>query len=117
MLHRSTPESGLRHRADGPRARSYDLIAFDWDGTLFDSTAIIARCIQDAVRDVGGAVPSDEAASHVIGLGLMDALAHADVDRFSAYRLFATGVVEFEVVVRTVKCLGLTAHHLALGLE
>ena len=80
MLHRSTPESGLRHRADGPRARSYDLIAFDWDGTLFDSTAIIARCIQNAVRDVGGSVPSDEVASHVIGLGLMEALAHAAPD-------------------------------------
>lgn len=33
--------------------RRFDLIAFDWDGTLFDSTAIIARCIQAAVRDVG----------------------------------------------------------------
>ncbi|MFM8692205.1 MAG: HAD family hydrolase, partial [Limnohabitans sp.] len=28
------------------RPRQYDLIAFDWDGTLFDSTAIITRCIQ-----------------------------------------------------------------------
>jgi hypothetical protein len=26
--------------------RQFDLIAFDWDGTLFDSTAIITRCIQ-----------------------------------------------------------------------
>ena len=45
------------------RPRRFDLIAFDWDGTLFDSTAIIVRSIQDAVRDVGGAVPSDEAAA------------------------------------------------------
>jgi phosphoglycolate phosphatase len=45
------------------RPRRFDLIAFDWDGTLFDSTAIIVRCIQEAVRDVGGAVPTDEAAS------------------------------------------------------
>lgn len=62
------------------RARTYDLIAFDWDGTLFDSTAIITRCIQEAVRDVGGTVPDDERASHVIGLGLMQALAHAAPD-------------------------------------
>ena len=41
-----------------PRPRQYDLIAFDWDGTLYDSTALIVRCIQDAVRDVGGTVPS-----------------------------------------------------------
>jgi phosphoglycolate phosphatase len=58
----------------------FDLIAFDWDGTLFDSTRIITRCIQNAVRDVGGKVPSDEAASFVIGMGLMEALAHAAPD-------------------------------------
>ena len=62
------------------RRRAFDLIAFDWDGTLFDSTAIITRCIQAAVRDVGGTVPSDAAASHVIGLGLLEALAHAAPD-------------------------------------
>ena len=61
-------------------SRVYDLIAFDWDGTLFDSTAIIARCIQAAVRDVGGAVPSDAAASQVIGLGFAQALAYVAPD-------------------------------------
>ncbi len=58
----------------------FDLIAFDWDGTLFDSTAIITRCIQEAVRDVGGTVPSDHEASYVIGMALMPALAHAAPD-------------------------------------
>ena len=62
------------------RARRFDLIAFDWDGTLCDSTAIIVRSIQAAVCDVGGAMPSDEAASYVIGMGLMQALAHAAPD-------------------------------------
>ena len=62
------------------RPRQFDLIAFDWDGTLFDSTAIIVRCIQAAVRDVGGQTPSDEAASYVIGMGLTQALAHAAPD-------------------------------------
>jgi len=62
------------------RARQFDLIAFDWDGTLFDSTAIITRSIQLAVGDVGGTVPSDQDASYVIGLGLMQALAHAAPD-------------------------------------
>ncbi len=60
--------------------RQFDLIAFDWDGTLFDSTAIITRCIQEAVRDVGGTVPSDTDAAYVIGMGLMAALAHAAPD-------------------------------------
>ena len=62
------------------RARQFDLVVFDWDGTLSDSTAIIVRCIQAAVLDVGGARPSDTAASYVIGLGLMQALAHAAPD-------------------------------------
>ena len=62
------------------RALNFDLFAFDWDGTLFDSTAIIVRCIQEAVRDVGGTVPSEREAAYVIGLGLMQALAHAAPD-------------------------------------
>ena len=62
------------------RPRRFDLIAFDWDGTLFDSTQIIVHCIQQAVADVGGAVPSDREAAYVIGMGLMEALAHAAPD-------------------------------------
>ena len=62
------------------RPRRFDLIAFDWDGTLFDSTAIIVRCIQRAVADVGGTVPSERDAAYVIGMGLMQALAHAAPD-------------------------------------
>ena len=63
-----------------PRPRQFDLIAFDWDGTLFDSTAIITRCIQLAVQDVGGAMPTREQASYVIGMALIPALAHAAPD-------------------------------------
>ena len=62
------------------RARRFDLIAFDWDGTLSDSTAVIVKCIQAAVADVGGTPPSDEAASYVIGMALMPALARAAPD-------------------------------------
>lgn len=61
-------------------ARKFDLIAFDWDGTLFDSTAAITRSIQLAVADVGGTVPTDAQASYVIGMALMPALAHAAPD-------------------------------------
>ena len=62
------------------RPRRFDLIAFDWDGTLYDSTKIIVRCIQAAVVDVGGARPSDTTAAYVIGMALMQALAHAAPD-------------------------------------
>lgn len=61
-------------------ARRYDLIVFDWDGTLMDSTAVIAGSIQAACRDLGLEVPGDEAARHVIGLGLEQALRYAVPD-------------------------------------
>lgn len=65
---------------DTTRPRRFDLIAFDWDGTLFDSTGLIVRCIQQACRDIGSPVPNDMQAAYVIGLGLMDALRHAVPD-------------------------------------
>lgn len=37
----------------------FDLIVFDWDGTLMDSTAHITRSIQSACRDLGLPVPAD----------------------------------------------------------
>ena len=62
--------------------RKYDFIVFDWDGTLMDSTKTIISCIQSAARDLGLPVPSVKNASHVIGLGMLDAMKAAmpDVD-------------------------------------
>ncbi|MDY7579224.1 HAD-IA family hydrolase [Herbaspirillum sp. RTI4] len=54
--------------------KQFDLIVFDWDGTLMDSTSTIVRCIQAAARDLGLPVPDKTAASYVIGLGLHDAM-------------------------------------------
>jgi phosphoglycolate phosphatase len=54
----------------------FDLIVFDWDGTLFDSTGLIVQCIQAACRDLALPVPDDQKAAYVIGLGLHDALQH-----------------------------------------
>ena len=59
-----------------PVPRRFDLIVFDWDGTLFDSTGLIVQCIQGACRDLGLPVPDDQRAAYVIGLGLHDALQH-----------------------------------------
>ena len=56
--------------------RRFELLVFDWDGTLMDSTAVIAASLQAACRDLGLPVPSDERARHIIGLGLNDAMAH-----------------------------------------
>ena len=55
---------------------SYELVIFDWDGTLMDSTGLIASCLQDACADAGLAVPSARDARFVIGLGMADSLNH-----------------------------------------
>jgi phosphoglycolate phosphatase len=54
--------------------KQYDLIVFDWDGTLMDSTSAIVKCIQGAARDLGLPIPHEDAASHVIGLSLHEAM-------------------------------------------
>lgn len=57
--------------------KRYELIVFDWDGTLMDSAAMIVDSVQSAARDLGLEPPSEERARHIIGLGLGDALRHA----------------------------------------
>ena len=49
---------------------------FDWDGTLMDSTKVIASSLQAACRDIGVAVPSERDALYVIGLNLVDSFNH-----------------------------------------
>ena len=60
--------------------RRFRFVVFDWDGTLADSTAIIADALQQACRDIGAPVPDDVNARYVIGLGLADALRHVAPD-------------------------------------
>jgi len=54
--------------------RRFRLLAFDWDGTLADSTGLIAGALQQTCREMGLAVPDDTAARHVIGLGYQDSI-------------------------------------------
>jgi len=61
-------------------SKRYDLIVFDWDGTVMDSTAVIAGSIQAACRDLGLNIPDEDTARHVIGLGLDQALRYAVPD-------------------------------------
>ncbi|MDA9993651.1 HAD-IA family hydrolase [Burkholderiales bacterium] len=60
--------------------KNFDLIVFDWDGTLVDSTAHIAKSIQNAYADNDLPVPSEAAAKHVIGLGLVDTFNYLSPD-------------------------------------
>jgi phosphoglycolate phosphatase len=52
----------------------YPLIVFDWDGTVIDSPATIVECMQAASRELGLSIPEPGRASHVIGLGLHEAM-------------------------------------------
>lgn len=54
--------------------RKYDLVIFDWDGTLMDSEAKIVRCFREAAKDAGAAYPGDAAVRNIIGLGLKEAI-------------------------------------------
>ena len=54
--------------------RRYELVIFDWDGTLMDSAGHIVESIQNACTDLGIPVPGDRECRQIIGLGLVQAL-------------------------------------------
>lgn len=105
----------------------YQLIVFDWDGTLFDSTALITRSIQAAAVAVGLPAPSAEKARYVIGLGLSDALHFIApqlpqtlyADLAEAYRrhyaAHMNDITLFEGVPELLRQLQLRGHQLAVA--
>lgn len=56
------------------KQRRYELLIFDWDGTLIDSEAKIVACLQSAMRDVGLPVLDPATISNIIGLGMRESL-------------------------------------------
>ncbi len=54
--------------------RAYELLVFDWDGTLMDSESRIVNCMRSAITDLGLALPTDSSISNIIGLGLKEAI-------------------------------------------
>jgi phosphoglycolate phosphatase len=52
----------------------FELLIFDWDGTLMDSIGWIVHCLQTAADRVGCKVPPTQAAKDVIGLSLIRAM-------------------------------------------
>ncbi|MEJ2060081.1 MAG: HAD-IA family hydrolase [Gammaproteobacteria bacterium] len=79
--------------------QDYELLIFDWDGTVMDSVARIVSCLHRAAVDAGGNVPPREALRDVIGLGLREAILalfpaadEAFIERYSAaYRDYFLG--------------------------
>jgi phosphoglycolate phosphatase len=107
--------------------RNFDLIVFDWDGTLVDSTALIARAIQAACHDLGTAPPGEEAARYVIGLGFASAVRHvaprldpADYPTFAAayrkhYVAEEAGIALFDGARELLEDLGRAGYKLAVA--
>ena len=51
----------------GLAMRPYDLLVFDWDGTLVDSIASIVDCTQRALAEVGAGAVEDAKVREAIG--------------------------------------------------
>lgn len=52
----------------------FQLIIFDWDGTLMDSTGHIVNCMKHAITKLELTPLADHEISHIIGLGLQEAV-------------------------------------------
>ncbi len=71
--------------------RNYDLIVFDWDGTLMDSAAHIVAAMQLAIAGIGLPKRTDGQLRELIGLGLNDAFArlYPELDTDATLNLLA----------------------------
>lgn len=54
--------------------KAFDLIVWDWDGTLANSTGMIVNAIVKAAEQVGLPTLDPQAASNIIGLGLKESI-------------------------------------------
>lgn len=106
----------------------YQLIVFDWDGTLIDSEARIVNCMRAAIRDLQLPERSVAQLRNIIGLGLQEALAslypegdkaiYQDlVDRYRHHFLFEddTPSALFTGVESMLEALRERGHYLAIA--
>lgn len=54
--------------------KQYELIIFDWDGTLMDSVGKIVACMTQSAHDLALEAPSEQAVRDIIGLSMDEAL-------------------------------------------
>ncbi|MEO1963530.1 MAG: HAD-IA family hydrolase [Cycloclasticus sp.] len=75
--------------------RDYDLIVFDWDGTLVDSIDWIVDCIQHVAEEQNLVKPDEQSCKDIIGLSLSEAMlqlfpAISDADKLAMVELYRT---------------------------
>ena len=75
----------------------FDLIIFDWDGTLVDSIDWIVCCLQKAARSQGCDIPEEQAAKEIIGLSIQKAMEKLfpEIDEKTQEQLIASYSQEF----------------------
>ncbi|MEJ7139320.1 HAD family hydrolase [Amphibiibacter pelophylacis] len=110
-----------------PSALRYPVLVFDWDGTLYDSTAAIVHATQAGCADLGLRIPTPDEARWIIGLGLTPALqrlqpglgaeqTQALVERFRHhYRLQQDGLDFFPGTLDVLARLQGLGHRLAVA--
>lgn len=69
--------------------KRYELLVFDWDGTLINSETNIVSCMKAAMSDMQLPILSDDEIKNIIGLGLKEALTalYPDIDTDTARQL------------------------------
>ncbi|MDZ4151501.1 HAD-IA family hydrolase [Methylicorpusculum sp.] len=69
----------------------FDLLIFDWDGTLMDSIDWIVYCLQNAALECGHKAPDEGAAKDIIGLSINQAMSvlFPELDQFETQRLIS----------------------------
>ena len=75
----------------------FDLLIFDWDGTLINTIDWITYCLQTAALRCGCTVPEAQAAKNVIGLSILEATStlHPEVDEKTHAQLVKTYADEY----------------------
>jgi phosphoglycolate phosphatase len=71
------------------KPRKYQLIIFDWDGTIIDSQAHIISCMKKSMADENLSIPPDNQIRHIIGLSLDRAILmlHPELDNVMVNRI------------------------------
>ena len=106
--------------------KHYELLIFDWDGTLMDSEANIVACMKSAIADMSLPTRSNDEIKNIIGLGLREALitlfpdmddisAHRLTDRYRYHFLSSEPSQAFEGVAETLTALNDAQYFLAVA--